>query len=66
MTVGATAGGGDASPGGEWAILQELVNRPGWQSGNHVLILIEGSGTRTAECYDGAAAKAPLLHVAYQ
>lgn len=47
------------------AIIQEIVNRGGWSSGNDVVIIIEGSGTRTAESHDGEAAAAPLLVIDY-
>lgn len=46
-------------------ILQEIVNRPGWTSGNAIVLLVTGSGTRTAEAYDGQSGAAPLLHVVY-
>jgi hypothetical protein len=47
------------------AVIQEVVDRPDWQSGNALAILIEGSGRRVAESYDGDAAAAPLLHIEY-
>jgi hypothetical protein len=46
-------------------LIQEVVNRPGWASGNALVLLVTGSGVRTAEAFDGTAAGAPLLHVAY-
>lgn len=48
------------------AVIQELVNQSAWQSGNAALLLIEGSGTRTAETYEGGAAVAPQLFVNYE
>ncbi|WP_299447810.1 right-handed parallel beta-helix repeat-containing protein [uncultured Phycicoccus sp.] len=45
--------------------LQQVVSRPDWASGNAVLVLVTGSGRRTAEAYDGLPAGAPLLHIAY-
>jgi len=42
------------------------VNRSGWVSGNSLVLIITGTGTRTAESYNGDAAGAPLLHVEYQ
>jgi hypothetical protein len=45
------------------AIIQEIVNRPGWQRDNSLAIIISGSGERTAESFDGAAG--PLLHIQY-
>ncbi len=47
-------------------IIQEIASRPGWVSGNALVILIAGSGERTAESFEGAAAAAPLLHLVYQ
>lgn len=46
-------------------VIQEIVGRPGWSSGNSLAVLINGSGERVAESHDGTASAAPLLHVAY-
>ena len=46
-------------------LVQELVNRPGWATGNAMVFFVTGTGTRTAEPFDGKAAGAPLLHVEY-
>ena len=46
-------------------IVQEIVNRPSWATGNSLVIFIESSGERTAEAYDGESANAPLLVVSY-
>jgi parallel beta-helix repeat protein len=45
--------------------LQQVVSRTDWASGNAVVVIVTGSGRRTAEAYDGSPAGAPLLHVAY-
>jgi hypothetical protein len=45
------------------AIIQELVNRPGWASGNAVVLLVTGSGRRVAVAHNQNPAAAPLLHV---
>jgi hypothetical protein len=45
------------------AIIQEIVSRPGWSSGNSLVLIITGTGHRTAEAYDGDRTGAPLLHV---
>ena len=45
------------------ALLQEIVDRPGWRSGNAVALILSGAGRRTARAYDGLQAGAPLLHV---
>ena len=47
------------------AVVQEIVNRPGWAGGNSLAIIITGTGHRTARAYDGEPAGAPLLHVEY-
>ena len=48
------------------AIIQEIVNRGGWSSGNDLVLLVTGTGVRTAESYNGSSSKAPLLHIEYQ
>ena len=47
------------------AVIQEIVNRPGWVSGSALAIIITGTGHRTAESFEGKAAAAPLLHVEF-
>jgi len=46
-------------------IIQEIINRPGWSSGNSLSIIINGSGKRTVESYNGDSQKAPLLQISY-
>jgi hypothetical protein len=47
------------------SIVQEIVDRPGWTSGNAMVFMIEGSGQRVTQSYDGQSGSAPLLHVEY-
>jgi hypothetical protein len=47
------------------SIVQALVSRLGWSSGNAMAFIITGKGERTAESYDGDQAGAPVLHVEY-
>ena len=47
------------------SIVQEVVNRTGWTSGNALMVLTTGSGERAAESYNGESAAAPLLHIEY-
>jgi hypothetical protein len=47
------------------AIVQELVDRPSWVSGNAMVFLIQGSGKRVTKSYEGQSGSAPLLHVEY-
>ena len=46
-------------------IVQEIVNRASWASGNALAMIVTGTGHRTAWAFDGNAAQAPLLHVEY-
>ncbi len=48
-----------------FAIVQEIIDDREWASGNSMVFIIEGSGERTAESFNGVAASAPLLHVEY-
>lgn len=47
------------------AVIQEVIDRPGWASGNDLAIIINGTGTRTAESYNGSPSAAPLLRIEY-
>jgi len=47
------------------AVIQEIVDRPGWQSGNALVVLVGGSGRRVADSYDGDHSTAPQLCVAF-
>ena len=50
------------------AIVQELINRPGWNSGQAMLFKIDwvsGAGGRVAESFDSNATKAARLVVVY-
>jgi len=48
------------------SIIQEIINRPGWTSGNALsLIEYNGSGLRRFESYDTNASSAPKLDVSY-
>ncbi len=44
-------------------VIQEVVNRNGFASGNPITIIISGSGMRVAESYHGDADAAPVLHI---
>ena len=46
-------------------IVQEIVSRASWASGNSMAFIITGTGHRTAKSYDGSSGEAPLLHVEY-
>ena len=46
-------------------IVQEIVGRAGWQSGNDLGFFISGSGARAARAFESSPLKAPLLHIEY-
>lgn len=48
-------------------LVQELVDRAGWRSGNAVAFTIQGSrGDRAAKSYEKSRRGAPLLHIEYE
>lgn len=47
------------------SIIQEIVDRSGWVSGNSLNIIAHGTGERVAESYDGVSSSAPLLVIEY-
>ena len=47
------------------AVVQEIIDHPDWAAGNPMVIIITGSGRRTAESYNGSSSRAPLLHIDY-
>lgn len=63
-TVAGNAGPGEATPDIA-ALVQAIVNRNGWQSGNALDIIAYGTGERTAEAFDGVPSQAPLLVIEY-
>ncbi|UZO80321.1 fibronectin type III domain-containing protein [Aquimarina sp. ERC-38] len=56
------------------ALVQQVVNKPNWQSGNSMAFIIEGTGKsltntnakRTAESYEGGVSKASVLQISYR
>ncbi|KAA0246878.1 MAG: hypothetical protein DWB56_16760, partial [Candidatus Jettenia sp.] len=62
-TIGAT--GPDQRTPDISSVIQEIVSRAGWSSGNSLVIIITGTGRRVAKSYNGDQAGAPLLHVVY-
>jgi len=47
------------------AVIQEIVDRLGWASGNSLVLIITGSGENAAESFDGEADAAALLHIEF-
>jgi hypothetical protein len=48
------------------AVIQEIVNRPGWVPGNSLVLIITGTGHREAESYDADQAGAAVLHLEHR
>jgi hypothetical protein len=46
-------------------VLQELVARPGWRSGNALSLIVEGAGERVAASFDGGL-HSPTLQISYR
>ena len=46
-------------------IVQEVVDRPGWTSGNALVFLIDGHGRRVADAGDKVAGGAPKLRIVW-
>ncbi len=46
-------------------LVQAIIDRPGWASGQAISFVLSGTGKRTAESYDGTPAEAPMLVVEY-
>ena len=44
-------------------VIQEIVSRPGWASGNALVLMISGTGTRVAKSFDNGVP--PVLHIEY-
>jgi WD40 repeat protein len=51
------------------SVVQEVVNRSGWQSGNSLAIILRGTGSASnyllTAAFDGGAANAPKLIISY-
>jgi hypothetical protein len=47
------------------SLIQEVIARPSWHVGNALVLIISGSGRRTAESCDGDQQNAPMLYIEY-
>ncbi len=66
--VWATVGlsGADQQTADLSTIVQEIVNRPDFGTNSAVAFILSGTGTRTAESYDGSQSGAPKLCISYE
>jgi hypothetical protein len=46
-------------------LVQQVIDRPDWQTGNALVVIVDGVGERVAESYDGDPVGAPLLRVEF-
>ncbi|MDH4309996.1 MAG: PKD domain-containing protein, partial [Acidimicrobiia bacterium] len=46
-------------------VIQDVINRPGWTSGNALSIIITGTGERVAHSFDSNAGPPATLHLTY-
>lgn len=60
-TIGQTHQSPDLS-----SLIQGVTDRAGWSSGNSLAFVIDTTGHRVAEAFDGVASSAPRLHLEYQ
>lgn len=63
LTLG-TAGSDQRTPNLA-PIVQEIVNQTSWAAGNSMVMIIAGSGKRTAQAYEVNPSGAPLLHIEF-
>jgi hypothetical protein len=61
----ADVSGADQTTPGLAAIVQEIVDRPGFTANSSMVFVLTGSGRRTAEAYEGSPAGAPQLCITY-
>jgi VCBS repeat-containing protein len=47
------------------AVIQEIVDRPGWKVGNALALIVSGTGHRTAYSQNASSNRAALLHIDY-
>ena len=46
-------------------LIQQIVDRPGWTTGNALTVIISGSGRRTAVSFEGNSGTAARLHIEF-
>jgi len=46
-------------------LVDSIISKPSWSNGNSMAFMIKGTGTRTAESYDGQSSAAPMLVIEY-
>ena len=47
-------------------VIQEVIDREGWFSGNDLAMIVTGSGRRRAKSYDNSPVHSPRLHVEFR
>ena len=47
------------------SVIQEIIDRPGWEPSHSLVLMVTGNGSRIAEAYEGSPTKAPVLNIVY-
>ncbi|MGY1681899.1 PKD domain-containing protein [Geodermatophilus sp. SYSU D01176] len=47
------------------SVVQEIVDRGDWASGDPLVLIVTGTGERAADSYEGGTRKRPVLHIEY-
>lgn len=48
------------------SLIQQMVNRTNWKANNAMVFIIQGTGERVAEAYEGSSSDAAKLHIEYE
>lgn len=48
------------------SIVQEIVDKPGWEKNNSLAMIITGTGSRSAVSYNGIPWRAPQINIEYE
>ena len=47
------------------SLIQQVIDRDGWENGNAIVFVIKGNGSRVAHAFDGSPSDAPKLYIEY-
>jgi hypothetical protein len=64
-TPGSWTTGTDYDSSSIAGVVQEIVDRSGWSSGNDMVFVITGTGSRSTPSYDGSSSTAAQLQITY-
>jgi hypothetical protein len=68
-TISSWVAAGKAAPAQQTqdlaAVVREIIDTPGYRTGNAMVFVVSGRGGRTVDSYDRAPGRAPVLHVEF-